>query len=125
MAARTATVLPAPTSPHSTPRAASATQKPMRATASAWAVRHMRSRAAIRLVKGVLVKPKWATQGGRLAGGWGLGAQAGERRAPVGDVADGLLLVGGLDQPEVVDPGRGGLGPGGLGHGGVAVAADD
>src|SRR6266508_6055858 len=70
MAARTATVLPAPTSPHSTPRAASATQKPMRATASAWAVRHMRSRAAIRLVKGVLVKPKWATQGGRLAGGW-------------------------------------------------------
>src|SRR6266702_7594148 len=68
MAARTATVLPAPTSPHSTPRAASAMQKPMRATASAWAVRLRRSRAAMRLVRGVLVKPKWATQGGRLVG---------------------------------------------------------
>jgi hypothetical protein len=44
MAARTATVLPAPTSPQTTPRAASAMQKPMRATASAWAVRPSRLR---------------------------------------------------------------------------------
>src|SRR6266508_3285848 len=48
-------------------------QKPMRAMASAWAVRAMRSRAAIRLVNGVLAKPKWATQGARGVGpgvGW-------------------------------------------------------
>ena len=65
-AARTATVLPAPTSPHSTPRVASATQKPMRATASAWAWRVNRSRAAMRLVNGVRVKPKWAIQEARV-----------------------------------------------------------
>src|SRR6266542_2475106 len=78
VAARTAMVLPAPTSPQMTPRAASAMQKPMRAMASAWAVRLMRSRAAMRLVKGVLAKPKWATQGAggvepAVAGSLGVG----------------------------------------------------
>jgi len=33
--------------------------------------------------------------------------------------------VGGGDQAEVVDPGRGGLGAGGLGDGAVDVPADD
>src|SRR6266498_213901 len=77
-AARTATVLPAPTSPVMTPRAASATQKLMRATASAWVSRANRSRAAMALVRGVRVNPKWATQG---AGGLG--------DLRVGVVADG------------------------------------
>jgi len=36
-----------------------------------------------------------------------------------------VLVVGGLDQAEVVHAGRGGCGSGGLGDGGVGVAADD
>ena len=52
--------------------------------------------------------------------------QAGKRQRSVGDAADGALLVGGLDQAEVVHAGRGGLGcrPGGLRNGRVGVAAD-
>jgi hypothetical protein len=51
-AARSATVLPAPTSPVTTPRADSTTQKLIRAIASAWAWRANRSRAAMDLPNG-------------------------------------------------------------------------
>jgi hypothetical protein len=53
-------------------------------------------------------------------------SQAGQGQVAVGDAADGLLVVGGLDQAEVVHTGRGGCRSGGgcLGHGGVGVAAD-
>jgi len=50
--------------------------------------------------------------------------QAGQGQVAVGDVADGGVLVGGLDQAEVVDPGRLGRWAGGLGDGGVGVMAD-
>src|SRR6266568_2172356 len=111
VAARTATVLPAPTSPQTTPRAASAMQKPMRAMASAWAVRAMRSRAAIRLVNGVLAKPKWATQGARGVGpvvGW--------------SVRVGVVVVAGVIA--VPRRGRWWWAGGCWGEGGVGVAAD-
>src|SRR6266545_2633031 len=89
-------VLSAPTSLQMTPRAVSAMQKPMRAMASAWVVRLMRSRAAMRLVKGVLAKPKWATQGakkvevtaGSLVGTVGIGVV----------VATGVITAPGLGQ---------------------------
>ena len=65
-AARTATVLPEPTSPTMTPSRSSAMQKPMRATASAWAARGNRFWAGLDLLKGMWVRPKWVTEGARL-----------------------------------------------------------
>src|SRR3972149_1455193 len=65
LAARAATVLPVPTSPVITPRAASAMQWRMRATASSWGALVNSSEGARLLPKGVRVKPKWVCQGAR------------------------------------------------------------
>src|SRR5437868_12565956 len=107
-AARTATVFPAPTSPVITPSRISTTQKLIRAVAWAWAWRANRSPAAIAFPNGVRASPKCAAHGARLAiaillPAAGLGRQLGEvdRRAGAG-----LLVVGGGDQAEIVDPGR-------------------
>ena len=45
-------------------------------------------------------------------GRWGQVVQAGKRQRAVGDLADGLFLVGGKHQAEVVHPGRVGSGAG-------------
>src|SRR5258707_2995423 len=107
-AARTATVFPAPTSPVITPSRIWSMQKLIRAVAWAWACRANRSPAAIALPNGVRASPKCAAHGARLAIAVllpvaGLGRQLGEvdRRAGAG-----LLVVGGGDHAEVVDPGR-------------------
>src|ERR1035441_2329655 len=65
-AARSATVLPAPTSPVTTPSADSTTQKLIRAIASACAGRANRSRAAMDLPNGVRARPKCAAHGAAL-----------------------------------------------------------
>src|SRR5438552_18848445 len=65
-AARTATVLPTPTSPVMTPRSDSAIQKRIRATASWWLARSHSWLAGMVLLNGVRVKPKWLTQGARV-----------------------------------------------------------
>src|SRR5271169_2993407 len=65
-AARRATVLPAPTSPVTTPSADSTTQKLIRAIASAWAWRGNRSLAGIDLPNGVRARPKCAAHGAAL-----------------------------------------------------------
>src|SRR5258708_5506232 len=107
-AARTATVFPAPTSPVITPSRIWSMQKLIRAVAWAWAWRANRSPAAIALPNGVRASPKCAAHGARLAIAVllpvaGPGRQPGEvdRRAGAG-----LLVVGGGDHAEVVDPGR-------------------
>src|SRR6266849_5443927 len=66
MAARTAMVLPTPTSPVTTPSNDSAMQNRMRATASWWEARSSRSLAEMLLENGSLVKPKWADQSARV-----------------------------------------------------------
>src|SRR5260370_19056498 len=106
--ARTATVFPAPTSPVITPSRIWSMQKLIRAVAWAWAWRANRSPAAIAFPNGVRASPKCAAHGARLAIAVlllaaGLGGQLGEvdRRAGAG-----LLVVGGGDQAEIVDPGR-------------------
>src|SRR5216684_1131273 len=108
-AARSATVLPAPTSPVTTPSADSTTQKLIRAIASAWACRANRSRAGMALPNGVRARPKCAAQSGEV---------------DLGSGAGGLLVRGG-DHAEVVDPGRGRVRAGGLRDGAVHVAAGD
>src|SRR2546423_226607 len=107
-AARTATVFPAPTSPVITPSRIWSMQKLIRAVAWAWAWRANRSLAAIAFPNGVRASPKCAAHGARLAIvifllAAGLGRQLGEvdRRAGAG-----LLVVGGGDHAEIVDPGR-------------------
>src|SRR5229473_3376806 len=65
-AARSATVLPAPTSPVTTPRADSTTQKLIRAIASACAARPDRSFAGMDLPNGVRVRPKCAAHAAAL-----------------------------------------------------------
>src|SRR5215470_1478569 len=110
-AARAATVFPAPTSPVITPSRVWSMQKLIRAVAWAWAWRTNRSLAAIALPNGVRASPKCAAHGARLAiavllflaVSAGLRGQLGEvdRRAGAG-----LLVVGGGDHAEVVDPGR-------------------
>src|SRR5215472_17427301 len=109
-AARTATVLPAPTSPVMTPSRVSVMQKLIRAVAWAWACRANRSLAAIALPNGVRASPKCAAHGARLAiavlllaVSAGLPGQLGEvdRRAGAG-----LLVMGGGDHAGVVHPGR-------------------
>src|SRR6266536_2524872 len=65
-AARRATVLPAPTSPVTTPSADSTTQKLIRAIASACAWRANRSRAGMDLPNGVRARPKCAAHGAAL-----------------------------------------------------------
>src|SRR6266566_4998386 len=107
-AARTATVFPAPTSPVMTPSKVSAMQKLIRAVAWAWACRANRSPAAIALPNGVRASPKCAAHGARLAIAVlllvaGPGRQPGEVDRGAGA---GLLVVGGGDHAEVVDPGR-------------------
>src|SRR5271169_6480064 len=77
-AARTATVLPAPTSPVITPMRRSATHQPMRATASLWAL--------------------WRC---KMAGD--LPASAGSSEGGVIDAAGQFGRVRGLDQLRVVD----------------------
>src|SRR6185437_7456899 len=123
-AARTATVLPAPTSPVTTPRAASTTRKLIRAIASARAWRANRSRAGC----------SCRTGSGSGRSGWP--ATPGSPVFPVaarGELAEpgevdlragaGFLVVSGGDQAEVVDPGRGRRGPGSLGDRAVHVPA--
>src|SRR5258705_4019887 len=109
-AARTATVFPAPTSPVITASRIWSMQKLIRAVAWAWAWRANRSPAAIALPNGVRASPKCAAHGARLATAVlllvvsaGLQGQLSEvdRRAGAG-----LLVVGGGDHAEVVDPGR-------------------
>src|SRR5712691_6293861 len=65
-AARTATVLPTPTSLVMTPRSDSPMQKRIRATASWWLARSHSRLAGMVLLNGVRVKPKWLTQGARV-----------------------------------------------------------
>src|ERR1019366_5718825 len=65
-AARSATVLPAPTAPVTTPSADSTTQKRIRAIASACAWRANRSLAAMDLPNGVRARPKCAAHGAAL-----------------------------------------------------------
>src|SRR5487761_865522 len=105
-AARTATVLPAPTSPVMTPSRVSAMQKLIRAVAWVWA------------------SPKCAAHGARL----GIPVlPAGEHLQP-GEVdrraGAGFLVVRGGDHPEVVDPGGVRRGRRGRGDGAVHVTAD-
>src|SRR5215472_4579228 len=106
-AARTATVLPAPTSPVMTPSRVSAMQKPIRAVAWAWAWRANRSLAAIALPNGVRASPKCAAHGARL----GIAAVRGRRQQLQPGEVDrragaGFLVVRGGDHSQVVDPGR-------------------
>src|SRR5580700_3132354 len=125
-AARTATVLPAPTSPVITPSRIWSMQKLIRAVAWAWACRANRSPAAIALPNGVRASPKCAAHGARLVtaffrAGLRQHLQPGEvdRRAGAG-----FLVVGGGDHAEVVDPGRVRRGRRGR-DGAVHVSADD
>src|SRR5262245_14668909 len=69
VAARTATVLPMPTSPVMTPSSDSLMQKRMSATASWWLARSHNWAAGMVLLNGVRVKPKWLTHGARLIAG--------------------------------------------------------
>src|SRR5512142_554718 len=103
-AARTATVLPAPTSPVMTPSRVSVMQKLIRAVAWAWACRANRSPAAIAFPNGVRASPKCAAHGARLAIAVLLAGSAGQ----LGEVdpGGGLPVVRGGDHPQVVDPGR-------------------
>src|SRR6266567_7384060 len=108
-AARTATVLPAPTSPVITPSKVSVMQKLIRAVAWAWAWRANRSLAAIALPNGVRASPKCAAHGARLVIAVLLVLPAGQHGQP-GEVdrraGAGFLVVRGGDHPQVVDPGR-------------------
>src|SRR6516225_11096817 len=126
-AARTATVFPAPTSPVITPSRIWSMQKLIRAVAWACAWRANRSLAAIAFPNGVRASPKCAAHAARLAIAVllvisaGLQGQLGEvdRRAGAG-----LLVVGGGDHAEVVDPGRLRRGRRSRGDGAVHVTAD-
>src|SRR5215469_7361442 len=125
-AARTATVLPAPTSPVMTPSRVSSMQKLIRAVAWAWAWRANRSLAAIAFPNGVRASPKCAAHGARLAIAVLPVLRAGEQ-VQLGEVdrraGAGLLVVRGGDHAEVVDPGRVRRGRG-RGDGAVHVTAD-
>src|SRR5262249_17338842 len=127
-AARTATVLPAPTSPVMTPSKVSVMQKLIRAVAWAWACRANRSLAAIALPNGVRASPKCAAHGARLVIAVLLVLRAGQD-GQLGEVdrraGAGLLVVGGGDHAEVVDPGRVRRGRGRGLDGAVHVPADD
>src|SRR6266536_1299951 len=95
-AARSATVLPAPTSPVMTPRAVSATHQRIRATASACPVWRCSMPGARSLRKGVRVKPKEEHSLSTLtgcpparprpggSGRWGSGGRRGRGRVGVG-----------------------------------------
>src|SRR5215831_637943 len=124
-AARTATVLPAPTSPVMTPSRASPMQKLIRAVAWAWAWRANRSLAAIAFPHGVRASPKCAAHGARLAIAVLLVLHAGELGEVDRRAGAGLLVVGGGDHAEVVDPGRVRRGRGRGLDGAVHVPADD
>src|SRR3954451_15078730 len=63
-AARTATVLPAPTSPVITPRACCSMHQPIRATASAWVPWRCSIEGASGRPNGILVKPQWPADAG-------------------------------------------------------------
>ena len=132
-AARTATVLPAPTSPVITPMAASSTHQAMRATASAWPGWRCSMEGARSLVNGVRVKPQWersrsmligsspvvgassgveadgfpgAGQGERSQSGPGsVGGSSSGLDAGVGDAPFQFGVRAGFDQVQVVDPG--------------------
>src|SRR5215510_6023880 len=125
-AARTATVFPAPTSPVTTPSVCSATQKLIRAIASAWACRANRSLAAMAFPNGVRASPKCAAHGARL----GIAAVPVRRELHLqpGEVdlgaGAGFLVVRGGDHAQVVDPGRVRRGRRGRGDGLVDVPAD-
>src|SRR5487761_377590 len=124
-AARTATVLPAPTSPVMTPSRTWAMQKLIRAVAWAWAWRANRSLAAMDLPNGVRASPKCAAHGARL----GIAVLPGLRQhLQPGEVdrraGAGFLVVGGGDHAQVVDPGRVRRGRRGRGDGTVHVPAD-
>src|SRR3974390_807757 len=120
-AARTATVLPAPTSPGMTPSRGSVMQKLIRAVAWAWACRADRCLAAVALPNGVRASRKCAAHGARLAIAVLLVLRAGEH-LQLGEVdrraGAGLLVVRGGDHAEVGDPGRVPRGRGGGGGGG-------
>src|SRR6267142_1543618 len=124
-AARTATVLPAPTSPVMTPSKVSAMQKLIRAVAWAWACRANRSPAAIAFPNGVRASPKCAAHGARLAIAVLPVLRAGEH-LQLGEVdrRAGLLVVRGGDHAEIVDPGRVRRGRGRGLDGAVHVTAD-
>src|SRR6516162_99306 len=125
-AARSATVLPAPTSPVITPSVASATQKLIRATArrgpggrtGPWRRSACRTGCAPARSGQPRAPGSWLAL---LAGG---GEQAQLREVDLRAGA-GLLIVGGGHQAQVVDTGGGRLRPGGLGNGPVDVAAGD
>src|SRR5487761_1113178 len=94
MAARTAMVLPAPTSPVRTPRAPSVTSQRIRATASEWARAVNSMLGARSRPNGMRVKPQWACSlsmaiSALLVGG------VGDGQGGVGDLAAGRLLVAG------------------------------
>src|SRR5207302_9556523 len=105
-AARTATVFPAPTSPVITPSRIWSMQKLIRAVAWAWAWRANRSPAAIAFPNGVRASPKCAAHAARL----GIAVVPVLRAGQLGEVdrraGAGLLVVGGGDHAEIVDPGR-------------------
>src|SRR5579863_9133661 len=126
-AARTATVLPAPTSPVITPSRIWSMQKLIRAVAWAWAWRANRSPAAIALPNGVRASPKCAAHGARLVTA-ALPVLCAREHLQPGEVdrraGAGFLVVGGGDHAEVVDPGRVRRGRRGRGDGAVHVPAD-
>src|SRR5438552_1431575 len=120
VAARSATVLPTPTSPVMTPSNDSPMQKRMRATASWWLARSHSWLAGMLLLNGVRVKPKWLTHGARVmsaAPGWryeagrgrrsgrAVGRHARPRQGP-GNRRRWSAVVQGV-APEVPDGGRG------------------
>src|ERR1700747_573586 len=105
-AARAATIFPAPTSPVITPSRIWSMQKLIRAVAWAWAWRTNRSLAAIAFPNGVRASPKCAAHGARLAIAVLLAVSAGELGEVDRRAGAGLLVVGGGDHAEVVDPGR-------------------
>src|SRR5579875_2646187 len=111
IAARTATVFPAPTSPVSSPRADSATQTLMRAMAS-WCERRLnrstrRSPCRTACGKARSGRPRVRCSSGLLVG------RAEQARLGELDLLAGAggLLVRGLDEAEVVDPRRRGCRP--------------
>src|SRR2546425_11468122 len=84
VAARSATVLPTPTSPVMTPNNDSPMQKRMRATASWWLARSPSWVGGMVLLNGVRVKPKWETQGARVTIAGPGAAGRGRRSGPAG-----------------------------------------
>ena len=82
-------------------------QKLIRAVAWAWACRANRSPAAIAFPNGVRASPKCAAHGARLAiAVLPVAAAHGQLGEVDRRAGAGLLVVGGGDHAEVVDPGR-------------------